>query len=299
MCNDVDFHGIYPMLYAFYRPDGSLDRDATRRQVDACIAQGVHGIAVGGLATETHKLSSAERRTLVQWVAEDVAGRVPLSVTIAENTADGQLEFARLAHALGASWVVLQPPPVPGAPESELVAFYASVAERAPLPVGIQNAPEYIGIGVSNAGFVELNRQCPNVCILKAEGPAATYIAPLAAETGGVFRLFNGRNGVDLTDSLRAGCHGIIPGVDTCDVQVRIYELMAAGKTAEADRRFAELLPLLSFLMLSIDHLLCYGKRLAARRLGLPAVVDRTPAQPPTPFALEVLDRWSAGLAPY
>ena len=74
---------------------------------------------------------------------------------------------------------------------------------------------------------------------------------------------------------------------------------MAAGKTAEADRRFAELLPLLSFLMLSIDHLLCYGKRLAARRLGLPAVVDRTPAQPPTRFALEVLDRWSAGLAPY
>jgi 4-hydroxy-tetrahydrodipicolinate synthase len=164
--------------------------------------------------------------------------------------------------------------------------------------VGIQNAPEYIGIGVSNAGFARLNERHPNVSILKAEGPA-TYISALAKDTGGAFTLFNGRNGMELVDSLRAGCHGMIPGVDACDRQVAIFEAMARGEEAAADRAFAEILPLLSFLMGSIDHLLCYGKRLTARRLGLGEVYDRVPAQQPTPFGLEVMQRWSKDLGDF
>ena len=59
---------------------------------------------------------------------------------------------------------------------------------------------------------------------------------------------------------------------------------------------FTEVLPLLSFLMISIDHLICYGKRLASQRLGLGEPRDRAPAQHPTPFGLDVLARWSRSL---
>lgn len=291
-----DIHGIYPMLYAFFDAEGGLDLAAVGAEVEACVRNGAHGIAVGGLASETNKLSTAERQALMEAAAATLAGRLPLSVTIAESNIAGQVAMIRAAAAAGAAWVVLQPPPVKGASEAELIRFYGAVADASPLPVGIQNAPEYIGIGVSNAGFAELNRRHPNVQILKAEGPA-TYIAALAEETGGVFRLFNGRNGMELVDSLRAGCHGMIPGVETVDVQSRIYELMGNGEDGEADRAFAQILPLLSFLMHSIDHLLCYGKRLAARRLGLGEVHDRRPAQAPTAFGLEVLERWSKHLA--
>ncbi len=293
--SEAKFHGIYPMLYAFFDENGALDRDAMRAQVRGALAQGVHGIAVGGLATETNKLSTEERATLMAWAAEDVDGQVPLSITIAENNAAGQTAMTKLAGELGAAWVVLQPPPVRGASESELIRFYGAVADQSPLPVGIQNAPEYIGIGVSNAGFADLHRRHPNISILKAEGPA-TYIAALAADTDGAYTLFNGRNGMELVDSLRAGCDGMIPGVDACDRQVAIYEAMARGDSEEADRAFAEILPLLSFLMTSIDHLLCYGKRLTARRLGLGPVHDRMPAQQPTDFGLEIMNRWSKDL---
>ncbi len=290
-----DFSGIYPMLYAFFDSKGDLDRGAMRAQVKATLAQGVHGVAVGGLATETNKLSTAERRSLMEWVAEDIDGQVPLSVTIAESNIAGQTAMARLAADLGAAWVVLQPPPVRGATEAGLIEFYGAVADGAPLPVGIQNAPEYIGIGVSNAGFAKLNERHPNVSILKAEGPA-TYIDALRKDTGGAFTLFNGRNGMELVDSLRAGCHGMIPGVDACDRQVAIFNDFAAGNEAAADRAFTEILPLLSFLMGSIDHLLCYGKRLTARRLGMGDVHDRVPALQPSPFGLEVMNRWSKDL---
>ena len=290
-----DFHGIYPMLYAFFGPDGRLDRAAMRRQVEGCIAAGVHGLAVGGLASECNKLATVERRRMLEWVLEDARSCVPVSVTIAENSVAGQIEMAAAAAGAGARWVVLQPPPVRAASEAELIRFYGAVAESCELPVGVQNAPEYIGIGISNAGFAELHRRHPNVSIIKAEGPA-TYIEALARDTGGALRLFNGRNGVELVDSLRAGCQGLIPGVESCDRQSRIYDLFARGEEEQADLDYAELLPLLHFLMQGVDHLLCYGKRLAARRLGLGEPHDRMPAVAPTPFGLGLMERWSRRL---
>jgi 2-keto-3-deoxy-L-arabinonate dehydratase len=289
------FRGIYPMLYALFGADGALDRGAHAAQVKACLGAGVHGIAVGGLASECNKLSTSERVSMMEWTLADVAGAVPVSVTIAENTAAGQTEMAKASAANGAAWVVLQPPPVKSASEEELIRFFGAVADASPVPVGIQNAPEYIGIGLSNAGLIELNRRHPNVSILKAEGPAL-YIGRLAEESKGVFQLFNGRNGIELIDDLRAGCPGVIPGVECCDIESRVYDLWVAGRHDEAEALFKQTLPLLMYLMSTIDHLLCYGKRLAARRIGLGAVHDRTPAQAPHPFGLSTLEHWARHL---
>jgi 4-hydroxy-tetrahydrodipicolinate synthase len=290
--------GIWPILYAFFDPGGRIDRSAMRRQLDACVAGGAHGIAVMGLATEVGKLDVRERRELLGWVAEDLDGRRPLAVTVAEPSIPGQVEMARAAERLGAGWVILQPPPVAGLPETEYVRFLGAVADRVSLPVAIQNAPGYLGVALSNAGLRELHRQHPNVCLLKGEGPAVT-IRRLIEETEGAFRVLNGRGGLELPDNLRAGCAGLIPAPECFDVQVRIFELMRTGRPgdeAEAERLYREILPLIVFLMQSVETFLCYGKRVTARRLGLREVHDRPPAQPPTPFGLASAERYAAGL---
>ncbi|NKB15820.1 MAG: hypothetical protein HC774_01125, partial [Sphingomonadales bacterium] len=51
-----------------------------------CIGAGCHGIAAMGFVTEFYKLSSAEKRQLTDWLAEDISGRVPLAVTLSETT---------------------------------------------------------------------------------------------------------------------------------------------------------------------------------------------------------------------
>ncbi len=291
------FDGIYPMLYAFFNQSNQLDRDACHRQVEACIAAGAHGLAVGGLATECNKLSTAEKRQLNEWVLADAAGRVPVSVTITEATVAGQIEMLQAAASSGAAWVVLQPPPVKSASEDQLIKFFGEVADVSPVPVGIQNAPQFIGIGLSDAGLIELNKRHPNVSILKAEGDAILS-GQLAEASAGAFDLFNGRNGIDLLDTLRAGFAGVIPSPDATDVEARIYNLYRAGKLDEAECEFKEILPLLTFLMISLEHLMCYGKRLTARRIGLGEVYDRTPAQGPTEFGLKALQHWSRHLGP-
>ena len=76
---------------------GFGDRDAMRRQVEFCLSVGVHGIAALGLATEVAKLTELERRTIMDWAAEDTDGRVPLAFTIFGNSVAEQT--AQIRHA--------------------------------------------------------------------------------------------------------------------------------------------------------------------------------------------------------
>lgn len=292
------FHGIYPMLYAYFDRAGALDRDCMRRQVDVAVAGGAHGVAVLGLATEVNKLSEAERCTLVDWAAEDLRGRKPLAVTVAAGSVADQIAFARFAASRGASWVILQPPPERGEPEAFYRRHFGAVMDALDLPVAIQNAPEYIGVGVSPEGIAELASRHANFTVLKGEGPVI-LIRRVIEETGGRLAVFNGRNGQELPDNLRAGCAGMIPATDTFDRQVRIFEAMRAGREDEAEAGYREVLPAIIFGMQSLDALICYGKRIASLRMGLgERVHDRAPALVPTEFGLACARRFAAALGP-
>lgn len=291
------FRGVYPMLYAFFDARGQLDRAAMRAEVEYCVQGGAHGIACLGLGTEVKKLTPEERREVVAWAAEDLAGRLPLAVTVFGATPEEQSAFVEDAAALGADWVILQPPQTGETwTEDGLVRFFGAVADRSPVPVAIQNAPQFIGVGLSNAGMDALNRNHPNVSLLKAEG-SAVETAALIELTRGRMEVFQGRGGLEFPDVMRAGCVGMIPSVESVAVQSRLFELMASGDPrdgAAAERLYASVLPLMVFLMQSVDSFLCYGKRLTAQRLGIERVHDREPALAPTTFGLACLERHAA-----
>jgi 2-keto-3-deoxy-L-arabinonate dehydratase len=290
--------GIHAILYAFFGADGALDRAAMRRQAEACVAGGADGVAVLGLATEVGKLSTAERRQVVEWAAEDLAGRVPLAVTIFGRTPGEQIEAMRHAEAAGAAWLILQPPPEPGMAEAALAAFFAPVLEAARLPVGLQNAPELMGLGLSPETLGAVARRHANLVVLKAEGPA-TVVRRVVEETGGRLSVLNGRGGLELPDNARAGASGMIPAPDVFDGLVRAWAAMRAGDEAAGERAYAAVLPAIAFAMQGVAHLVCYGKRIVAGRLGLGPVHDRGPGMAPTAFGLAAVARYVAAAGPY
>lgn len=296
----MNARGIYPILYAYFDAAGRLDEAAMRRQVRLCLAGGAHGIAVLGLATEVNKLSAAEKRDVVRWAAEEIAGRVPLAVTVAEATAPLAARFVLEAEQMGAAWCILQPPPVRGLPEAEYISWYADVAHRvarrSQMPLGIQNAAAYIGVGLSVRGIQELAQMSPNITLLKAED-SAVDVARIVEATG--LTVFNGRAGLELPDCLRAGCVGMIPAPECADVQARIFDAMAAGDEEGAEREYRRVAPMIAFAMQGVAMFLCYGKRMTAWRMGLPEVVERAPSLAPTEFGLACARRFADALGPY
>ncbi|MDX6751725.1 dihydrodipicolinate synthase family protein [Geminicoccaceae bacterium 1502E] len=289
------FQGIYPILYAFFDEGGRLDREAMRRQTEACVRHGAHGLAALGLATEVSKLERDERHLVMEWLLADVAGRVPVAITVFGDTAAEQIDFVKAAADLGAAWVILQPPPRRPLPEEELRHFFGEVADASPIPVAIQNAPQYLGVGLGNENLLRLRRHHPNFVLLKGEA-SALEIKETIDGLGGEVTVFNGRGGLELPDILAAGCAGMIPAPECFDVQIRIYEALGRGDRNEALALYRQILPLVVFVMQSVPQFLCYGKRVTARRLGLGEVFDREPCQKPTALGLEIMERYAREL---
>ncbi|MFC0401030.1 dihydrodipicolinate synthase family protein [Paraburkholderia rhizosphaerae] len=291
--------GMWPVLYAYFDAHNTLDRDAMRRQVEATIAAGARGIVILGLATEVNRLSLDEKYCVIDWAASDIASRVPLAVTVTGDSVDAQVALADYAATRGATGLILQPPSMRDQPESFYFDFFAEVMQRTCLPTGIQNAPEYLGVGLSGQSIVALAGQCPEFRWLKGEGPAVTIRATIDSlrTLGHPLPVFNGRGGQELVDNLRAGCAGLIVAPDTFDWQAAIYEAFAEGDVARAESLYTQLLPAIVFVMQSLDTLTCYGKRIAAWRMGWDVAHDRGVA--PTPFGLECARRFAANLGAF
>ena len=284
------------MLYAFFGADGAVLRAPITVQIEAAVRAGAEGVAVLGLATEVGKLGRAEQRHLVEWVAADLGGRLPFAVTVADGNVADMILAAQFAEGAGAAWLILQPPrpPITG---PQLIRFFAAVACEVSIPVAIQNAPEFLGIGMTPSELLELHEVQPNVCIVKAES-TAVGVARLIETVGTKMTVFNGRAGLELTDNYRAGCQGMIPGIETIDLQAAIGHAMAAGDEARAEALYARVLPAVTFVMQGLPHLLLYGKLIAAHRLGLEPCHLRNPSDQPTPQGLAWARRLACDLGP-
>lgn len=291
------FSGVYPILYAFYDKTGRLDDGLMRLQVNKCIAAGAHGIAVLGLVTEVHKLDVTERRHLVQVVGRAIDGRVPYAVTVGESSVHGQIEFARMAQDQGASWVILQPPSIKGYAEAEYVRFLGAVADALEIPVAVQNNPVNMDVSLSNASLLRLRDEHPNITMLKGEGPAVA-VAELVKASAGKYAVFAGHGGKEYISNILSGCVGLIPAPDCLDRQLVLHRLLIEGRLEEAEALHAQLLPLILFMTNSVPHLLCYGKRLFAQRIGISEVFARAPELQPTAFGLEEVKRMTRGWLP-
>jgi 2-keto-3-deoxy-L-arabinonate dehydratase len=272
--------GVHAILYAFFDSDENLDREAMRRQIELCLGARVSGIAALGLATEVAKLTFAERCKVMEWTSEDTAGRAPLGFTIYGQSVAEQVAMVRHAERMKADWLILQPPQVGSYAPDEYLNFFGRVMNATALPVAIQNAPQYLGRGLSDADIQLLRDRHSNFKLIKSESTAADA-AKLVALAGPDFKVFNGRGGLELLDCIKAGCDGFLLAPDLVDLSAGVMQLHDAGETQKAAALYAEIVPAITFIMASIEHFICYGKRLFALRSGL-QVHDRSPALRPT-----------------
>lgn len=284
------FPGIHCVLYALFDANERLDRAAMAAQVAYVCAEGAAGITVLGLATEVAKLSFDERADVIRWARSD-APDLPLSVTVAGNSVAEQLALIAVAENAGADWLILQPPITGGYGASEYVDFFARVGAGTRLPFAIQNAPQYLGRSLSDDDIVALRARCPGFTQIKSE-TGATDLHGLIARVGTDIAVLNGRGGLEMTDCLRAGVQGFIVAPDVLPGVLRCWQAWQAGDRAAAEVAYAAFLPAATFGMQSLEHLICYGKRIFGQRAGI-AVHDRAPAMRPTDFGLSLVGHWA------
>src|SRR4029453_11046375 len=102
--------GVLTALATPFAPDGQIDETILRRLVDRSIDGGVDGVVAGGSTGEFAAMRGAERRSVVETVIDQAAGRVPVvAQTGAVSTAEA-VELSRHAQAAGASVLMVVSP---------------------------------------------------------------------------------------------------------------------------------------------------------------------------------------------
>ena len=151
---------------------------------------------------------------------------------------------------------------------------------------GIQNAKEYIGVGLSTIQIKKLYNQFDNFRAIKGEASSFLMQKELE-ELPKDLIVFNGRGGQEILDNLKIGCKGIVPCLDGADKFVKIFEYFKRKKITSAEKEYQKILPNIVFIMQSIDSLICYGKRICAFRMGVKNIYDRRPFLKPTDFGIK------------
>jgi len=290
------WRGVYPAICTPFTADDAIDLDAQRRVVRFALECGSHGIVAFGLAGEVLKLSVDERRQLTEVIVDEVGGAVPVFVGAGAPSVRASIELARYAEEAGASCVVL-PAPMGGAlGDAALVDYFVRIAAAVSLPVMIQDAPAYLGVGLGPEIVRQVGAVVDTVRLVKLEaGPVE--MSQWIDRLGGEFSIWGGDGGVYLLDCIRTGAAGIIPGVDLVDLIVRVYEEEARGESALAEERLREILPMLVFEMQhSIDHYNTCAKRVLVHRGVLDHAGLRAPAASLGDVSRTLLDRYLAGL---
>jgi 4-hydroxy-tetrahydrodipicolinate synthase len=119
----------------------TLDVAGLERLVEHILAGGPAGLFILGTTGEGPSLGYKLKQELVDRVAEQVAGRVPLLVGITDPSYVETVNFAEHAADSGAQAVVLAPPFYFPCGQDELTKYVEHVVAALPLPAFLYNIP--------------------------------------------------------------------------------------------------------------------------------------------------------------
>ncbi|MCC7507089.1 MAG: dihydrodipicolinate synthase family protein [Saprospiraceae bacterium] len=273
-----DWHGVYPALTTPFTPDGeAIDYEVFDQNLRAQLDAGVDGIILGGTLGEASSLLNEEKYALVRHTAEQVAGRAPVVMNIAEQTTKGAVAAAREAERCGAAGLMLLPPMRYKADDRETLAYFRAVAEATPLPIMIYNNPVDYKILVTLDMF-EVMADWPTVQAVKESTRDVSNVTRMRNRFGDRFKILCGVDTLAL-ESLLMGAHGWVAGlVDAFPREtVAIFRLAKAGRHEEALRIYRWFLPLLE---LDIHPKLVQYIKLAQAEAGLGSEHVRAPRLP-------------------
>lgn len=272
-------HGIIPILPAPFTADGSdIDYRSLRRVIDAVIEEGVHGVALLGVASEFYKIADDERSLMIETTVEHTAGRVPVIANITRHSTELAVKDAKHAEAAGADAVMVVPPSFIAPSNAAIVEHIEAVAGAVDLPVIIQYAPNVTGVGIPVETFLEVERRTGGRMYIKAESvPPGPMISAIVEQTGGRMGVFIGNGGVQTYDALERGAVGLMPGAAMLRPYLDIYEAFARGEKDAAFRRFNDLLPILNHTTQSAELFVRFEKAILKARGVIASDVCRKP----------------------
>ena len=270
----INWTGVFPALTTKFTADDQLDLPLFEINLNAQLEAGVNGVVLGGTLGEASVLTTAEKERLIKFAVEKCAGRVPVILNIAEGSTKEALQQAENAKAWGAKGIMILPPMRYKSDHRETVTYFKTVANSTELPIMIYNNPVDYKIEVTLDMFDEL-QACKNITAIKESTRDVINVTRLINRFGDRYKILCGVDPLAM-EELCLGAHGWVAGLVCAfpNETVAIYNLVKAGKIAEATKIYRWFMPLLE---LDIHPKLVQYIKLAEAQVGIGSETVRAP----------------------
>jgi dihydrodipicolinate synthase/N-acetylneuraminate lyase len=244
--------GIFTPLLVPVDERGQINEPEFRRFVSWLIERGVHGLYPNGSTGEFTRFTPEERRRIVQVVAEECRGRVPILAGAAEATVKETLSACEAYAEMGARAVAIVAPFYYKLSPESVYAYFAEIARYTPIDITLYNIPMFaspIDMPTIRRLAFEFSRV---IGIKDSSGDLAFMMRMISAvrPQRPDFTFLTGWEAV-LVPMLMIGCDGgthassnVVP-----EVTRRMFDLYRSGDSAEAMRWQFRLLELFDAML--------------------------------------------------
>lgn len=239
------WQGIFPAITTKFHADESIDAEGTARHIDFQIRNGIHGLVTCGSLGEASTLTLEEKLQVAQIALEAADGRVPVLANVSETSTREALRYIDGANKLGVAGYMVMPSVIYVADAREAMANVRAMAAAAQRPLMVYNNPVAYRVDLKPEHMLEL-ADCEWIAAIKESTGDIRRITDLRNTVGDRYQLFLGVD--DLAyEGLALGCDGLLAGVGCAFPRetVALYELMKAGKFAEALPLYQWMTPML------------------------------------------------------
>jgi 4-hydroxy-tetrahydrodipicolinate synthase len=239
------FTGVGTALVTPFTKTGALDEAAVRRLARRQIDAGVHFLCPCGTTGESPTLSDAERVRIVEILADEARGAVPILAGAGGYDTKEVIHTAELMQSAGAAGLLSVTPYYNKPSQEGLFQHYKAIAERTPLPIIVYNVPGRTGVNVEVATLSRL-APIPNIVGVKEASGNVTQMCEICRAVPEHFIVLSGDDALTLP-LMAIGGRGII-SVASNEVpadMVAMVEAAERGDFAAARSIHTRILPLM------------------------------------------------------
>ena len=236
------FKGLGVALVTPFTQNGAVDFAAVARIVDNLIEGGVDYILVLGTTGETPTLTTDERKALIRFVRDRVAGRVHLMVGVGGNCTREVVECLRKWDLSGYD-AVLSVNPYYNKPNQEgLYQHFKAIAEASALPIMLYNIPGRTGVNMTPETIARLAQECPNIIGVKEASGDLAQMEQIKALLPDDFLLISGDDGLTVEVIKRGGAGVISVLANAYPAETKeVVALALAGEMEKAEEKLKAL----------------------------------------------------------
>jgi 4-hydroxy-tetrahydrodipicolinate synthase len=280
----LSFTGVGTALITPFAKNGAVDEAAVRRLAARQVEAGVHFLVPCGTTGEAPTLTPAERRKVVEIVADEVDGNAMVLAGAGGYDTREVIQSVADLESLGVQGILSVTPYYNKPTQEGLYQHYRAIAERTKLPIMLYNVPGRTGCNIEPATLVRLSA-IPNIIGVKEASGNMSQMAEIVGSVPPEFIVLSGDDALALP-LMAIGGRGVISVVsnEVPAETVQMVEAAERGDYATARRWHQKLLPLMQVNFVESNPI---PVKFASARMGLCEEVYRLPMVAPQPASQE------------